>query len=191
MSIRLSDDGTLDTVLVCTDCGQEFRGTYDGEDCPTPSDHTVKHESELTMLVKHCSRAAIEAAAHAAGVRIVNLHVREGGWRFRLGLAREVGLPTIIAGRRTKAATWQRTSAGWARRERRVAAVCWHGYRAYLRELFRLAPEARVWTALNRRAGLPSYTAQTFEHLHRETAYVNVGSQMYPVQAGEACDCGE
>ena len=35
MSIYLSDDGTMDTVVVCSDCGQEFRGTYDGEGDPT------------------------------------------------------------------------------------------------------------------------------------------------------------
>lgn len=27
--MRLSDDGTLDTVIVCTDCGRELRYTYD------------------------------------------------------------------------------------------------------------------------------------------------------------------
>jgi hypothetical protein len=26
--IELIDDGTLDTVLRCTDCGQEYRGNY-------------------------------------------------------------------------------------------------------------------------------------------------------------------
>jgi len=29
MSIVLGDDGTLDTVLHCTDCGQEFRYNFD------------------------------------------------------------------------------------------------------------------------------------------------------------------
>jgi hypothetical protein len=29
MSILLSDDGTLDTVLICDNCGQEFRFNYD------------------------------------------------------------------------------------------------------------------------------------------------------------------
>jgi len=29
-TIQLSDDGTLDTVLRCSDCGQEFRFNYDG-----------------------------------------------------------------------------------------------------------------------------------------------------------------
>lgn len=54
MSINLSDDGTLDTVLVCSECNQEFRfnfaadddhdSTYEGfvEDCI--ADVTAEHE---------------------------------------------------------------------------------------------------------------------------------------------------
>ena len=29
MAIQLGDDGTLDTVVFCTECGQEFRGTWE------------------------------------------------------------------------------------------------------------------------------------------------------------------
>ena len=29
MAILLSDDGTLDTVVYCSECGEEYRGTYD------------------------------------------------------------------------------------------------------------------------------------------------------------------
>lgn len=37
--IRLSDDGTLDTVLICRVCGAEARYTYDGcEDHGMPED---------------------------------------------------------------------------------------------------------------------------------------------------------
>ncbi len=28
--IQLSDDGTMDTVIRCTECGQEYRFNYDG-----------------------------------------------------------------------------------------------------------------------------------------------------------------
>lgn len=30
MAIELSDDGTMDTVLRCSECGEEFRFNYDG-----------------------------------------------------------------------------------------------------------------------------------------------------------------
>lgn len=51
--ILLSDDGTMDTVLVCDTCGEEFRGNYAGEgpdgcsgsqhECPTgePDDEDI------------------------------------------------------------------------------------------------------------------------------------------------------
>ena len=29
MAIQLGDDGTLDTVVFCTECGEEFRGTWE------------------------------------------------------------------------------------------------------------------------------------------------------------------
>ena len=32
MAFRLGDDGTLDTVVVCEDCGQAERYNYQGED---------------------------------------------------------------------------------------------------------------------------------------------------------------
>lgn len=32
MSIKLSDDGTLDTVLVCMECGAEFRFNFEPND---------------------------------------------------------------------------------------------------------------------------------------------------------------
>ncbi len=32
MAFELSDDGTMDTVLVCSFCGVEARYTFDGED---------------------------------------------------------------------------------------------------------------------------------------------------------------
>ena len=30
-TIVLGDDGTMDTVVYCTQCGQEFRGTWDDD----------------------------------------------------------------------------------------------------------------------------------------------------------------
>lgn len=37
--IELSDDGTMDTVLRCCECGEEFRGNYDpSPDMPSEED---------------------------------------------------------------------------------------------------------------------------------------------------------
>lgn len=40
MAIVLTDDGTLDTVLRCTECGEEFRGNYDNVGDPFADEPT-------------------------------------------------------------------------------------------------------------------------------------------------------
>ncbi len=86
---------------------------------------------------------------------------------------------------------YQRRSASPFNTERKIFALCWHGYREALRKLFELAPNAKVYTALARRANISSYTASNFEKVFPDTGYVNIGSQMMPVQAREACFCSE
>jgi hypothetical protein len=86
---------------------------------------------------------------------------------------------------------YQRRSASPFNTERKVFALCWHGYRKALRKLFELAPDAKVYTALARRAGISFYTSKNFEEVFPDTGYVNIGSMMMPVQAREACFCYE
>jgi len=38
MAMLLGDDGTLDTVIVCSECGAEMRYNFDGSDCHTAGD---------------------------------------------------------------------------------------------------------------------------------------------------------
>lgn len=70
--------------------------------------------------------------------------------------------------------------------ERRVNAVCWHGFRDFFRACFELAPNAKFSTALDTWKG-----SADFEARYRESGTKNIGSQMYPMLAAEACDCGE
>lgn len=79
---------------------------------------------------------------------------------------------------------WQRLSASALHGERRVHAVCWHGHRAFMRAIFAREPEARVKTAWADYRG-----SADFEARHEDTAYINVGSQMYPRSAHEVCVC--
>jgi hypothetical protein len=68
---------------------------------------------------------------------------------------------------------------------RRVAAVCWHGHRDIMRDLFQLHPDARLKSALADYRG-----AQDFEEKHLDTQgstnHWNVG-----LSYGEACVCFE
>jgi hypothetical protein len=78
---------------------------------------------------------------------------------------------------------WQRISAQTGRK---VHAVCWHGFRNFFRECFKLAPNAVFRTALATWRG-----SADFEARYRASGHRNVGSQMYPICAAENCRCGE
>lgn len=69
-------------------------------------------------------------------------------------------------------------------RPTRMASVCWHGHRAFMRALFALAPDARITTGIITYKG-----SEDFERTHDDTGYRNIGSAMSPVAWREACDC--
>lgn len=54
MTFRLGDDGTLDTVVVCEDCGHEDRYTFAATD-PGPNDNRTDDEA-YQDFVSDCLR---------------------------------------------------------------------------------------------------------------------------------------
>lgn len=66
---------------------------------------------------------------------------------------------------------------------RRIAAVCWHGHRDFMRALFRMQPEARIKTALADYRGVAD-----FEMKYRDTQ--GEGNR-YNLAYGQACGCSE
>lgn len=71
------------------------------------------------------------------------------------------------------------------KRGRRIAAVCWHGHRDFMRALYRRSPDMRLKTALADYRG-----ADGFERAFPDTGRVNVGSAFEPQAAQDACECG-
>lgn len=69
-------------------------------------------------------------------------------------------------------------------RERHIPALCWHGFRDVLQAVFERYPNARIDTAMAKYIGL-----EGFMEKYPATGLRNVGSQMFPVQAREECDC--
>jgi hypothetical protein len=64
---------------------------------------------------------------------------------------------------------------------RKIAAVCWHGHRDFMRALFRRAPEARIKTAL------ADYRGELdFERKYPDT--FGAGNH-YNLSYGQACGC--
>jgi hypothetical protein len=81
---------------------------------------------------------------------------------------------------------------------RRLRAACWHAHRDVFRALFALAPDAIVRTGLGPIEKQDDgsvkhrdtvYNAANFEATYGSTAYVNVGSEMYPRRMPDLCDC--
>lgn len=70
--------------------------------------------------------------------------------------------------------------------ERRVHAVCWHGFRDFFRAVYRIEPGAVFATAYD-----TWRDSEDFEARFRESGHRNIGSQMYPMAAAEACRCPE
>lgn len=113
----------------------------------------------------------IEEAAAAIGVE-VDGPTREGrGWRFRLRLADlpRNGPPYVRVGRHGL-----------------IAAVCWHGFRDFLRYVFERYPEAVAITAIARYEGKAG-----FERDYPATGDRNIGSVICPVLYRDACRCSD
>jgi hypothetical protein len=79
-----------------------------------------------------------------------------------------------------------RVSSSYFGNNRRVNAVCWHGHRDFMAEIFKRHPQAKIVTGFVRYE-----SAQDFMDKHAETAWRNVGSIMYPMAMCQACECKE
>jgi hypothetical protein len=66
----------------------------------------------------------------------------------------------------------------------RIFAVCWHGFRDYFREVFKVAPNAVFATSLDTWRG-----AADFEARFESSATHNIRSMFAPLCIADACYC--
>lgn len=125
------------------------------------------------------SSSDIREIAAEVGVRIHADDISKDGraWNFRLAL--DTSIPKKESGYK-----YQRTSASMFHEGRRVAAVCWHGHRDFMRAIFARDPDARIKSHFADYRG-----ARDFEDSFPSTAHRNVGSLMYPMFAKDVCTC--
>ena len=69
-------------------------------------------------------------------------------------------------------------------KRRRIASVCWHGYGQFMREVFRMDPDARISTGHETYRGLADFQAKA-----PATGDHNIGSQVDPMRFEDACLC--
>ena len=67
---------------------------------------------------------------------------------------------------------------------RKVNAICWHGFKDFLTNLFDQYPKLRVVTAQITYNGYDEFMSK-FE----STAIINIGSQVQPLNYEDACFC--
>ena len=67
---------------------------------------------------------------------------------------------------------------------RKVNAICWHGYRDFLTELYKIYSDLRVFTAQ-----ITYNNKEDFELKYPDTANINIGSMVQPLKYGSACFC--
>ena len=129
------------------------------------------------MIAYNVTHDALTRAEQATpGVELearLDGRTREGGerWSFRLVLPHDEHRETYR----------RRGHSG-----QRIASVCWHGHRDFLRALFGVCPDGRVKSAFADYQG-----REGFESSYRETGRRNIGSMMRPLRLADACDCGE
>lgn len=56
MSFHLGDDGTMDTVIVCDDCGAELRFNFDGENID-PEDDGEAYDAFVQWALEEADEA--------------------------------------------------------------------------------------------------------------------------------------
>ena len=69
---------------------------------------------------------------------------------------------------------------------RKVHAICWHGYRDFLIELYKIYSDLRVFTAQ-----ITYNNKEDFELKYPDTANINIGSMVQPLSYGNACFCNK
>jgi hypothetical protein len=69
---------------------------------------------------------------------------------------------------------------------RKVNAICWHGFRDFLTELYKVYSDLRVFTAQ-----ITYNNKQDFELKYPDTANINIGSMVQPLNYEDACFCNK
>lgn len=128
------------------------------------------------MLIRGATQYQIEqATARTPGVGLTYLQPKGRAFRVKLGTSAERPARYGRRGFRVRKD---------GERSQMHSCLCWHGFRAWMRMLYQLAPDATICTGIITYRG-----AEDFERNHDWTGDRNIGSQMQPLAFRDACDC--
>lgn len=122
----------------------------------------------------------IREAAAEVGLRIFGWpegSIEKDGCALRFRLAVNIASPRDVNG----FLPFQRCSTLQVEKPRKIAAVCWHGHREFMRALFARVPSARIKTALADYRG-----SEDFERTHRRTQGTG---NAFNLSYEQACGC--
>jgi hypothetical protein len=140
------------------------------------------------MLASKVTRKTLESAAAEIGVTLDMTSLNSAGTRHRVKVnpgARDGERFESPSGRKgSPMSKYQRISTSTFNGGRRVHAVCWHGFRDFFRAVYRREPGAVFKTAFDTWKGSEDFEARFAFSGHR-----NIGSQVAPMMAAEACVC--
>jgi hypothetical protein len=88
------------------------------------------------------------------------------------------------------AAPGVRKSSSCFQHERRIAAACWHVHGHFFEELFKIAPDARVFSTFFKRFQTESFTGWITKD-GGNWLDGNIGSTYSPMMFSEACFCND
>lgn len=137
------------------------------------------------MNARGVTKGQLEQAAREVGVELYNLReagkTERAGWAFTLKTGKATSPKERAKYRRVSKLTSYRDG----KRHTVPGAVCWHGHRDFFRALYKLAPQARIKTAM-----AVYLNARHFEELHPDTFWMGgerMGAAMVP--ASDLCVC--
>lgn len=116
------------------------------------------------MKIKGLSINELNDCAKTIGVELDNVRTKGNYVHFKVNLISE---------------TYRKY-----RHKRKVWAICWHGFRDFIREVYKINSAARIITRLACYEG-----EQHFEITYPETGYTNIGSICEPLLYKDACLC--
>jgi hypothetical protein len=141
------------------------------------------------MLIRGITEGELQSCADAVGVDLYDLNrvtQNRMAWRCRI-------VPISDKFRKFAVARWyilngfnamHKSFHDAPKKPHRIHAICWHGHRDFMREIFKINPDASIRTSLAHYKG-----KDDFENKFYATRNHNISNSYYPLPYKFSCKC--